>query len=120
MCIRDSIHAAEEAAMAAEYVDILQIPAFLCRQMCIRDSPKILSAEYLQKVKALADIFRPYGLRVYLSVNFASPMTCLLYTSENCMKSVNIHPEEGRYNFGAADSIVEYGEKNGMAVIRCV
>ena len=26
------IHAAEEAEMAAEYVDILQIPAFLCRQ----------------------------------------------------------------------------------------
>lgn len=26
------IHAADEAAMAAEYVDILQIPAFLCRQ----------------------------------------------------------------------------------------
>lgn len=26
------IHAANEAAMAAEYVDILQIPAFLCRQ----------------------------------------------------------------------------------------
>ena len=26
------IHAAEEASMAAEYVDILQIPAFLCRQ----------------------------------------------------------------------------------------
>lgn len=26
------IHGPEEAAMAAEYVDILQIPAFLCRQ----------------------------------------------------------------------------------------
>ncbi|MCH5718084.1 hypothetical protein MKP07_18735 [Niabella hibiscisoli] len=26
------IHAREEAAMAAEYADILQIPAFLCRQ----------------------------------------------------------------------------------------
>lgn len=26
------IHAAQEAAMAAEYVDVLQIPAFLCRQ----------------------------------------------------------------------------------------
>ena len=26
------IHAADEAAMAADYVDILQIPAFLCRQ----------------------------------------------------------------------------------------
>lgn len=41
----------------------------------VNADPKILSAEYLQKVKALADIFRPYGLRVYLSVNFASPMT---------------------------------------------
>lgn len=40
----------------------------------VNASPKILSAGYLQKVKALADIFRPYGLRVYLSVNFASPM----------------------------------------------
>ena len=26
------IHSAEEAAMAAEFVDVLQIPAFLCRQ----------------------------------------------------------------------------------------
>lgn len=40
----------------------------------VNASPRILSAEYLQKVKALADVFRPYGLRVYLSVNFASPM----------------------------------------------
>lgn len=40
----------------------------------VNASPKILSAEYLLKVKALADEFRPYGLRVYLSVNFASPM----------------------------------------------
>lgn len=35
---------------------------------------KILSAEYLPKVAALADVMRPYGLRVYLSVNFASPI----------------------------------------------
>lgn len=40
----------------------------------VNASPKILSDEYLPKVKALADFFRPYGLRVYLSVNFASPM----------------------------------------------
>ena len=33
----------------------------------------ILTNEYLQKVKALADIFRPYGLKVYLSLNFAAP-----------------------------------------------
>lgn len=40
----------------------------------VNASPQILSTEYLEKVKALADVFRPYGLRVYLSVNFASPM----------------------------------------------
>lgn len=40
----------------------------------VNASPQMLSTEYLQKVKALADIFRPYGIRTYLSVNFASPM----------------------------------------------
>jgi len=30
--VTTDIHAAPEAAMAAEYIDILQIPAFLCRQ----------------------------------------------------------------------------------------
>jgi alpha-glucuronidase len=33
----------------------------------------ILTASYLTKVKALADVFRPYGIRVYLSASFASP-----------------------------------------------
>lgn len=40
----------------------------------VNASPQILSATYLQKVKALADLFRPYGIKVYLSANFASPM----------------------------------------------
>lgn len=40
----------------------------------VNASPLMLSTPYLQKVKALADIFRPYGLKVYLSVNFATPM----------------------------------------------
>lgn len=40
----------------------------------VNASYQILSGTYLNKVKALADIFRPYGIRVYLSVNFASPM----------------------------------------------
>ncbi|MBQ9649463.1 MAG: alpha-glucuronidase [Prevotella sp.] len=41
----------------------------------VNASPKMLSAPYLDKVKEIADILRPYGIRVYLSVNFASPMT---------------------------------------------
>jgi alpha-glucuronidase len=39
----------------------------------VNANPLILSPEYLVKVKALADVFRPYGLKVYLSVNFSSP-----------------------------------------------
>ena len=37
--------------------------------------PKILTAEYIVKVKALAEVLRPYGIRVYLSANFAAPMS---------------------------------------------
>ena len=40
----------------------------------VNASPRMLSGEYLYKVKQIADLFRPYGIRVYLSVNFASPM----------------------------------------------
>src|SRR5690554_2215223 len=39
----------------------------------VNASPEVLSADYLQKVKQFADLFRPYNLKVYLSVNFASP-----------------------------------------------
>ncbi len=39
----------------------------------VNATPKILSDDYLIKVKALADVFRPYGIKVYLSVNFSSP-----------------------------------------------
>nr|WP_321353885.1 alpha-glucuronidase family glycosyl hydrolase [uncultured Draconibacterium sp.] len=39
----------------------------------VNASPDILKDEYLQKVKVVADALRPYGIRVYLSVNFSSP-----------------------------------------------
>jgi alpha-glucuronidase len=39
----------------------------------VNASPNMLREDYLKKVKVLADIFRPYGIKVYLSVNFASP-----------------------------------------------
>ncbi|GHV52037.1 xylan alpha-1,2-glucuronidase [Bacteroidia bacterium] len=39
----------------------------------VNANPQVLTKEYLAKVKALADLFRPYGLAVYLSVNFNSP-----------------------------------------------
>ncbi|GAA4728954.1 alpha-glucuronidase family glycosyl hydrolase [Flavisolibacter ginsenosidimutans] len=34
----------------------------------------VLTKDYLQKVKALADVFRPYGLKVYLTARFSAPI----------------------------------------------
>lgn len=34
----------------------------------------VLTKEYLAKVKALADIFRPYGIKVYLTARFSAPI----------------------------------------------
>ena len=34
----------------------------------------VLTKEYLVKVKALADVFRPYGIKVYLTAKFSAPV----------------------------------------------
>lgn len=39
----------------------------------VNASPKMLTTEILKRVAEIADIMRPYGIKVYLSVNFASP-----------------------------------------------
>ena len=39
----------------------------------VNASPKMLTPLYINKVKEIADILRPWGIRVYLSVNFGSP-----------------------------------------------
>jgi alpha-glucuronidase len=41
----------------------------------VNANPLSLSHDYLTKAAALADVFRPYGIRVYLSANFAAPKT---------------------------------------------
>ncbi len=39
----------------------------------VNASPKMLTRAYLEEVKKIADWFRPYGIKVYLSVNFGTP-----------------------------------------------
>ena len=34
----------------------------------------ILTPQYLEKVEALADVFRPYGIKVYLTARFSAPI----------------------------------------------
>jgi len=41
----------------------------------VNASAKILTIPYLKRVQKIANIMRPYGLKVYLSVNFSSPVT---------------------------------------------
>ena len=40
----------------------------------VNAKPEALSDESLKKAKGIADQLRPYGIRVYLSINFASPI----------------------------------------------
>lgn len=39
----------------------------------VNAAPEILSKEYLEKVKIISNELRPYNIKVYLSINFASP-----------------------------------------------
>ena len=41
----------------------------------VNANPQILKEEYLIKVAKLADVFRPYGIQVFLSINFSSPIS---------------------------------------------
>ncbi|MFT3934075.1 MAG: alpha-glucuronidase [Chitinophagaceae bacterium] len=55
----------------------------------VNASPAILSAAYLNKVKIIAGMLRPYGIKTYLSVNFSSPkITGGLTTSDPLDTSV--------------------------------
>lgn len=40
----------------------------------VNSNALILTPEYLEKIKALADVFRPYGIKVYLTARFNAPM----------------------------------------------
>jgi alpha-glucuronidase len=40
----------------------------------VEADPAFIDSPCLPKVAALADVFRPYGMKVFVSVNFASPM----------------------------------------------
>jgi alpha-glucuronidase len=49
----------------------------------VNANPDILKVEYLKKVAKLADVFRPYGIRVFLSANFSSPISAKFAIESN-------------------------------------
>jgi len=40
----------------------------------VNANPQMLTPEYLKKVAVLANIFKPYGLKIFLSIKFSSPV----------------------------------------------
>jgi len=40
----------------------------------VNADPRILRSDYMPRVAAIADVFRPYGIRVYLAANFGVPL----------------------------------------------
>ncbi len=40
----------------------------------VNADPQVLTPEYLRKAAALASVFRPYGIRVFLTARFSSPV----------------------------------------------
>ena len=40
----------------------------------VNANAQVLTAQYLSKVQALADVFRPYGISVYLTARFSAPI----------------------------------------------
>ncbi len=49
----------------------------------VNADPDILKPEYLKKVAKLANVFRPYGIRVFLSANFSSPISAKFAIESN-------------------------------------
>ena len=64
---------------------------------------QILTPLYLEKVKALAGVLRPYGIRVYLSVRFSSPIEL------GGLKTADpLDPQVRRWWRAKADEIYKY------------
>ncbi|RKR81457.1 endo-1,4-beta-xylanase [Mucilaginibacter gracilis] len=82
------------------------------------------SAQNAKAVKGLKDYYRNYfPIGVAVSVNSLSGQSADFIlsqfnslTPENAMKMGPIHPEENRYNWHDADSIVSFAQKNGLKV----
>jgi alpha-glucuronidase len=66
------------AYKAQRYVDYARANASLGINGTVLNNvnadPRILTEQYIKKAAALADIFRPYGIKVYFSANFYAPM----------------------------------------------
>ena len=94
--------------------------AFLAASIC----PVVLHAQTNQPVKGLKDYYKDYfpiGVAVSLRSLAGAEGQLVLsqfnsLTPENAMKMGPIHPEENRYNWRDADSIVNFAQQHHLKV----
>jgi alpha-glucuronidase len=79
----------------------------------VNANPIILTEKYLRKVAALANLWRPYGIRVYLAVNFASPRQIGGSTSNDPLE-----PKVARWWREKADEIYRHIPDFGGFVVK--
>ncbi|MBN2102739.1 alpha-glucuronidase [bacterium] len=64
----------------------------------VNANPTFLTLEYLNKAAKLADVFRPYGIRVFLSVNFSSPISAKFHIEGNRRAGIGDLPDSDPLN----------------------
>ncbi|UCH15742.1 MAG: alpha-glucuronidase, partial [Bacteroidales bacterium] len=80
----------------------------------VNATPEILKPEYIRKISILADIFRPFGIKLYLSINFSSPLKSMPGGNRrqggigNLSTSDPLDPEVRNWWKAKADEIYKY------------
>src|SRR6266850_679588 len=79
----------------------------------VNANAKILTADYLRKVAAIADVFRPYGVRIFLSARFSAPIEL------GGLKTADpLNPEVGTWWKQKADEIYQAVPDFGGFVVK--
>jgi alpha-glucuronidase len=90
----------------------------------VNANPDILKEEYLIKVAKLAEIFRPYGIKVFLSINFSSPISSKFTTNSrrggigNLKTSDPMDPEVRQWWKDKAKQIYQYIPEFGGFLVK--
>ena len=79
----------------------------------VNANAQILTADYLRKVAAIADVFRPYGVRIFLSARFSAPMEL-----GGLMTADPLDPEVGTWWKNKADEIYKAVPDFGGFVVK--
>jgi alpha-glucuronidase len=72
----DNLHAREDLTRVGEYGRLLaSLGINACSINNVNANPRVLAADFIPQVVRIAEAFRPWGVRIALSVDFGSPKT---------------------------------------------